>query len=244
MIMAAGIAWSTFDPRTELHAGLVSRCLEGASAPAVLLWALTAFPRKRIAVASAFGPGTVVLLHVLDTLGVKVPVIFVDTLHHFPETLEHVERVSARFQLDLRVAKPADSRAEFEAAHGARLWERDLDRYQQLTKVEPFVRALEGFDAYISGRRRDQAHTRAALPVVEPGVLVRINPLASWSRDDVWRYIRHHDLPYHPLHDDGYASIGDAALTRRVETGEHERAGRWSASERTECGIHHVRFDR
>ena len=208
-----------------------------------MIWALTAFPRERIALASAFGPGTAVILDVLHTLGLSVPVIFVDTLHHFPQTLEHVERVRDRYALDLRVVQPASSRAEFEARFGARLWERDLDRYQHVTKVEPFLRALTGFDAYISGRRRDQSRIRALLPIVEAGPPVRINPLASWSREAVWRYIQQRNLLYNPLHDDGYASIGDAPLTRRIDRAESERAGRWSGSERSECGIHDVRFD-
>ncbi len=215
-----------------------ARLLEHASAHEVLRWAVDTFSPERFAVVSAFGPGSAVILHLLSEIGASLPVVFVDTLHHFPETLALVDTVAARYGLDLRVYRPAASRAEFEAAHGPRLWERDLDRYQQLTKVEPFRRATAGLDGWITGRRRDQSGTRGELAVVEGGERVRVNPLARWSRQDVWDFIRRHDLPYNPLHDQGYASIGDAQLTTPVGEGEHERAGRWRGAGRLECGIH------
>lgn len=191
-----------------------------------------------LALVSAFGPGSLVLIHKFSELKVRVPVIFIDTLHHFPETLDLVERVRSRYEIELRVIRPAQSRAAFEALHGQRLWERDLDRYQQLTKVEPFQRATTGLSAYITGRRRDQSMTRADLDVVELGNPIRINPLAQWTREQVWSYIRAHDIPYNPLHDAGYASVGDAPLTTPIATDEHERAGRWRGLDRLECGIH------
>jgi phosphoadenosine phosphosulfate reductase len=204
----------------------------------IVRWATTAFPAGRLALSAAFGPGSLVLIHILAELGARVPVIFIDTLHHFPETLEHVERVRARYDLDLRVVQPAASRAAFEAVHGPRLWERDLDRYQRLSKVEPFQRALASIDAYFTGRRRDQAPTRAGLAVVEGGKPASINPLAAWPRECVWRFIHAHDIPFNPLHDAGYASVGDAPLTTAVHAGEDERAGRWRGLGRIECGIH------
>jgi phosphoadenosine phosphosulfate reductase len=187
---------------------------------------------------SAFGPGSAVIFELLQELGARLPVVFVDTLYHFPETLAHVERVRARYDLDLRVVRPAESRLAFEEQHGKRLWERDPDRYQRLTKVEPFQREVVKFDALITGRRRDQSATRADLELVEPGPPERVNPLAAWQRADVWSFIRERSLPYNPLHDLGYASIGDAPLTTPVLPGEPERAGRWRGSPRTECGIH------
>lgn len=204
----------------------------------VLRWAIAAFPEGRLALSAAFGPGSLVLIHVLAKLGVRLPVIFIDTLHHFPETLEHVERVRARCDLDLRVFRPAASRVAFEVMHGPRLWERDLDRYHRLTKVEPFQRAMASFDAYLTGRRRDQAQTRTELPIIERGRPVVINPLAAWPREHVWAFIQAHDIHVNPLHDAGYASVGDAPLTTPINAGEHERAGRWRDLGRIECGIH------
>lgn len=208
------------------------------SARDVLSWALRSFPEHKLALLSAFGPGSLVLIHMLSELRVRLAVIFLDTLHHFPETLEHVERVRERYDLSLRVYRAAESRTAFEARHGASLWERDLEAFQKLTKVEPFRRAVAGLDAYITGRRRDQAPTRAGLETVEGTAPVVINPLVSWTHDEVWRFIRENDVPYNPLHDDGYASIGDAPLTTPVGDDEPERAGRWRGLGRLECGIH------
>ena len=206
----------------------------------VLRWAIATFPAGRVALSAAFGPGSLVLIHILAEMGARVPVIFLDTLYHFPETLEHAERVRVRYDLDLRIFRPAESRAAFEVVHGPRLWERDLDRYQRLTKVEPFRRAISSIDAYITGRRRDQAETRAGLAVIERGKPTSINPLAAWPRRRVWQFIRAHDIPFNPLHDAGYVSVGDAPLTTPVNPGEDERAGRWRGHGRIECGIHAV----
>jgi len=191
-----------------------------------------------LGVMSAFGPGSLVVIHIAYEMGVRLPVVFIDTLHHFPETLDLVERVRERYAIDLRVARPTETREEFEALHGPRLWERDIDLYQRLSKVEPCERITAGFSALITGRRRTQAETRSRLPLVEPGERPRINPLASWSREEVWRFILDHHIPYNALHDRGYGSIGDQPLTTPVGADEHERAGRWRGIDRIECGIH------
>jgi phosphoadenosine phosphosulfate reductase len=238
MAGAAGLEPRTWAAPGPLDAGRANERLENADAATVLRWAIDAFAPGRLALVSAFGPGSAVLIHLLADIAPDLPVIFVDTLHHFDETLQHVERVRARYGLNLQVYRPLLGRAGIEAQHGPRLWERDLERYQQLTKVEPFRRATQHLDGWITGRRRDQAPTRADLPVVEGGERVRINPLAGWTRSRVWRFIREHGLPYNPLHDLGYGSVGDAPLTVPVRPGEHERAGRWPGSERLECGVH------
>jgi phosphoadenosine phosphosulfate reductase len=218
----------------------VNRILADAPAQEILRWAVDAAPRDRLALISAFGPGSAVLIHLLAELESDLPVVFVDTLHHFRETLDHVEAVRRRYDLDLRVYRPAESLEEFVRMHGDRLWEKDLQRYQQVAKVEPFRRATEVLDGWITGRRRDQAATRTALPVVEGGEKLRINPLVNWTRSDVWSYIVTNELPYNPLHDRGYASIGDAPLTSPIRPDEDERAGRWRGSATVECGIHLV----
>ena len=173
-----------------------------------------------------------------------VPVIFLDTLHHFPETLETAERAKQAYNLDLRVyrANGVNSRDEFAARYGDRLWETDVDRFHYLTKVEPLQRALADLkvNAWITGRRRDQSAARQNMPIFEADNQgrVKVNPLANWTRKELWRYTYNHNVIYNPLHDQGYTSIGDEPLTTPVAAGEDERAGRWRGSVKTECGIH------
>ena len=218
----------------------LNRLTEGAAPDEILRAALAAFPPNKLAVISAFGPASLVVLHHLAAIAPRLPVIFIDTLHHFPETLDHVERVREHYDLNLKVYRPAVTRAKFESRYGPRLWETDLDLYQHVSKVEPFRRATANLDGWITGRRREQSDTRASLPVFEVGDKVKVNPLASWSRKEVWSFIMEHGVPYNPLHDQGYASIGDAPLTTPVAPGEPERAGRWRGLEKTECGIHQL----
>ena len=206
---------------------------------AVLRWGAETFAPGTLIMTTAFGPGGMVLFHLLREAALRVPVIFVDTLHHFPETLALAARVKEAYELDLRVLRPAVTRAAFETEYGERLWERDLDRYHEVSRVEPLRRGLVEVRGWITARRRDQNETRADLPWVErAGPRIKLNPIASWARDDVWTFLRENRVPYNPLHDQGYASIGDEPLTTPVEEGEHERAGRWRGRGRTECGIH------
>lgn len=214
--------------------------LEEAPVEDILRVALGAFAPNRLAVISAFGPASLVVLHYLHRLEANLPVIFIDTLHHFPETIEHVQRVKDHFGLNLKIYRPASSRATFEARYGPRLWETDLDLYQHVSKVEPFRRATANLDGWITGRRREQSETRAQLPIFEVGDRVKVNPLAGWSRGKMWNFILEQEIPYNPLHDRGYPSIGDQPLTTPVAPGEPERAGRWRGLGRTECGIHQL----
>lgn len=230
---AAGAEPTAVDRAAELN-----RRLEGLPFERLLPEIVTSFEPGKLAVVSAFGPGSLVVIHALHELDLRLPVLFVDTLHHFPETLQHVERVRERYDLDLTIYRAYETQEEFEAEHGPRLWERDIDRYQQVSKVEPFRRATADLDAWFTGRRREQSPTRAALPIVDGAPQFRINPLTDWTRADVWRYILANSVPYNPLHDRGYASIGDYPLTTPVVEGEPERAGRWRGSDREECGIH------
>lgn len=236
------IAESTASPSIPdaSGAGPLNARFEEAEPEDILRWAADTFPKERLILSSTFGVGGMALIHMLSNAGIRVPVIFIDTLYHFPETLEHARRVEERFGLDLRIHRPAPSRQAFEAEHGVRLWERDEDLFHRLTKVEPMRAALEGVEGWITGRRRDQSPTRIDLPIIEAAARTKVNPLATWSLDRVWEYIRTHDLPYNPLHDQGYASIGDEPLTTPVEPGEHERAGRWRGSIRLECGLHGI----
>lgn len=217
---------------------------ESATPQEILAWAIANIPQGLVQT-SAFS-----MLVITDMLyrdlkpNPPVPVVFLDTLHHFPETLETVDRAKARYNLDLRVyrAHGVSSREAFAARYGDALWERDVDRFHYLTKVEPLQRALAEVpvSAWITGRRRDQSTTRIAMPIIEKDSegRLKINPLANWTRKDVWNYTLKHHVPYNPLHDQGYTSIGDEPLTTPVQNGEHERAGRWRGSAKTECGIH------
>ncbi len=225
---------------TAEEAADLSRHFEGADPREVLRWAASAFPEGRVAMSSTFGPSGMILIHMLAEEGIRTPVLFVDTLYHFPETLEHAERVREHYGIDLRTFPAAKSREALEAQHGERLWERDEELFHQLTKVEPMRRALDGFEGWISGRRRDQSESRAGIPIVEKNGRTKVNPLALWTLDQVWEFIMVNRVLYHPLHDEGYASIGDEPLTTPTLPGEHERAGRWRGGTRTECGLHNL----
>jgi phosphoadenosine phosphosulfate reductase len=211
---------------------------DDADPSSIIEWAVERVGKDRLVLATSFQPSGMVNVHMLSKIAPEVPVVFIDTLYHFEETLAFVDRVAELYRLDLRVYRPAESREEFERIHGERLWERDLDRFHYLTKVEPMERALKGVGGWITGRRRDQAATRSDMPLVEFGERIKVNPLAAWTRKDVWNYIMKHNVPYNPLHDRGYTSIGDEPLTTPVVEGEDERAGRWRGQGRLECGIH------
>ncbi|HIF06674.1 MAG TPA: phosphoadenylyl-sulfate reductase [Gemmatimonadetes bacterium] len=223
---------------SSIDVARINERLEGAHPSEALRWAVETVTPGRLIVVSSFGSTGMVNLHLLSEIAREVPVVFVDTLYHFPETLEHAERVKEHYGLEVRVYRPAESRAAFEKEHGEELWERDLDLFHQLTRVEPMKRALQDVDGWITGRRRDQSDSRSALAHVEIGDRIKINPVASWSADQVWSFLRANGVPYNPLHDMGYLSLGDQPLTTPVSEEEHERAGRWRGSERLECGIH------
>jgi phosphoadenosine phosphosulfate reductase len=169
-----------------------------------------------------------------------LPVIFLDTGFHFPETLEFRDRLVREWGLNLRVYRAAGGRDEFLQRHGPDLYRRDPDLCCFVNKVEPMQRAMAGLDAWISGIRRDQSPERASVKVVERTAqgVVRVHPMARWTGRDVWRYIHEHDLPDHPLTAAGYLSVGCAPCTRPVTLGEGERAGRWRGFAKTECGLH------
>ncbi len=215
--------------------------LEGKAPSEILAW--VAENVAGTVVTTAFQPGGIVLLDLLHRAGIRLPVIFIDTLYHFPETLELAQVCRERFDLDLRVYKPDGCATveEFETRHGASLWDTDLDAYQEHTKVEPMRRALAETAArgWISARRRDQGGDRQELSVLEAAQgRIKVNPLASWTRKEVWKHLLDNGLPYNPLHDRGYPSIGDWPLTEPADASEGERSGRWKGRGKTECGIH------
>ncbi|KAJ1729867.1 3'-phosphoadenylsulfate reductase [Coemansia biformis] len=209
----------------------------------VLEWARATF--DGLFQETAFGPSGNVISDMLHAQGASVPVIFVDTLHHFDETLDLARRSQDRYGFKLHTFRPdgCATRADFVAKHGDELWARDDVVYDYAVKVEPARRAYEQLQvrALLTGRRRSQKGDRAQLQVVEveSGTgLVKINPLATWSFQQVWTYLRANEVPYNALLDQGYKSVGDYHSTRPVKDGEDERAGRWAGTNKTECGLH------
>ena len=217
---------------------------ETATPQDILRWALNTFPTGLAQTNSFSIPVTIHMLYEELSSPRRVPVIFLDTLHHFEETLATAERARQRYNLDLHVyqATGATTQQEFANRYGDELWLRDVDQFHYLTKVEPLERALQDVEvrAWVTGRRRDQSASRQAMPILEQDSdgRLKINPLANWTRKELWGYVFQHDVIYNPLHDRGYASIGDKPLTTPVQPGEDERAGRWRGSAKTECGIH------
>lgn len=197
----------------------------------------------RVALVSSFGAEAAVLLHMVAQVDSSVPVIFLDTGKHFPETLAYRDALAARLGLtDLRSLTPDPADLAARDAAGER-WSYDPDGCCDLRKVRPLARALAGFDATISGRKAFQAGTRAALPLVEIDASdaagrLKINPLRDWQKADLDAYFAAHALPRHPLEAAGYPSIGCAPCTSPVAEGEDARAGRWRGFAKVECGIH------
>ncbi|MDO4243696.1 MAG: phosphoadenylyl-sulfate reductase [Actinomyces sp.] len=209
-----------------------------ASADEVMAWAAAAFPGT-LAVACSMADA--VLPHLVARHVPGVDVLFLDTGYHFAETYGTRDAVAA--SLDVRVVDvlPALTVEEQDAAWGPRLYERDPTRCCALRKVEPLQRALTGYEAWVTGVRREDASTRTHTPLVSWDAsrgLVKINPLAAWTLDDLLAYAEEHHVVVNPLLADGYPSIGCQPCTRRVAPGEDPRSGRWAGFAKTECGIH------
>jgi len=230
------------DPdHSTLDLDAVNSALAEASPEATLEWAGRTFGDRMI-VTSSFGADSAVMLHLMSRVLPKVPVVFLDTGYLFAETYRFAEELTARLKLDVRVYSPLLTAARQEALHG-KLWEGDaraLERYHQINKVEPMDRALRELAplAWIAGLRAKQNRYRAGLRKVElqDGVY-KVHPILAWDDEEVHRYLRANDLPYHPLRKLGYRSIGDVHSTFPTEQGEDPRAGR-RLGEHTECGIH------
>lgn len=214
--------------------------MEAKSPQDVLVLAVEHFAGSLV-LASSFGAEDVVLIDMLHKLAPTIPVFYLDTSKHFPETYETRDKLEERYQTKFIQVLPEMTLAEQEKLHGEKLWEKDPNLCCQIRKVEPLKRVLSGYDAWITGIRRDQASTRANAKKVEwdeKFQLVKFNPLADWTMDQVWAYIHANDVPYNPLHDRNYPSIGCSVCTRPVQPGQDPRAGRWAGFDKTECGLH------
>ena len=218
----------------------ISGELEQKSPQDVLRWGIERF-RGGITVACSFGAEDVVLADMVARIDRSVPLFYLDTDYLFQETFEVRDRIVAKYGLEAVGVKSLLTIEEQAAQHGADLYGRQPDLCCKIRKVEPLKRHLGGFQAWITGIRRDQAPTRANAGLVEWDKmfnLVKLNPLAKWTSEDVWSYIRANDVPYNTLHDRNYPSIGCWPCTREVKPGEDPRAGRWANFEKKECGLH------
>lgn len=218
--------------------------LEGQPAEAILSWVFSRFEGRRIALSSAFGPEGCALIHLARTIRPDVPVYTIDTGYLFPETVALRDAFRAQ-GADIRVVEPLVTiRAQAER-HGPDLFARDPDACCAIRKVEPMRRILDRLDVWITAIRRDQAATRRHTPILgtaerhDSSLVVKVAPLVAWTRRDTWRYLLDHGVPYNPLLDAGYTSIGCAPCTARPP-GDDERGGRWSGTGKTECGIHQL----
>ena len=192
-----------------------------------------------ITLSSSFGADSAVLLHMVSEIDPSLPVLFLDTDRHFFQTLQYRDELAARLGLTNIVVLKADAdEAAVEDAKGT-LWRTHPDQCCDLRKVRPLNRLMENYGAWISGRKRHQSATRLRLPIVEfDGRHFKVNPLATWTHADIEAYFAEHDLPPHPLVEQGFPSIGCFTCTKPVAAGDDARSGRWAGTEKVECGIH------
>jgi phosphoadenosine phosphosulfate reductase len=217
---------------TELDLAALDREFDGHGDPAQMVrWLVDTFPLDRLVVASAM-TSDVVLVDVVARVAPGIEVVFLDTGYHFPETLETVRKVGERYPITLTVT-PAD-------ATGDELYLTDVDACCNQRKVVPLESALAGRLGWISGVRRSDSAVRTVTPFVhrDRRGIVKLNPLAAWTDDELLTYASLHEVPLNPLLDQGYPSIGCIPCTRKPSDGEDARAGRWSGQGKTECGLH------
>ncbi|MBK5964156.1 phosphoadenosine phosphosulfate reductase [Thiocystis minor] len=215
--------------------------LSGLSAQERVAWAMDQLPGNHM-LSSSFGVQAAVMLHLVTSVAPRIPVVFVDTGYLFPETYRFVDELTERLDLNLHVYRSPLSSAWLEARHG-RLWESGLDgieHYNRLNKVEPMRQALKELEvgSWFAGLRRDQSNSRKAVPVLaSKDGRFKLHPIVDWRDRDVYRYLKRHDLPYHPLWEQGYVSVGDVHTTRRLEPGMLAEETRFFGLKR-ECGLH------
>jgi phosphoadenosine phosphosulfate reductase len=214
--------------------------LRGSSPSEILRWAVAAyFPR--LTMATAFGAEGCCIIHMLAEIEPRVKIFNLETGYQFPETLELRERIVERYGIEVALIKPDTSVAEYERLHGGPLYGTNPDQCCFDRKIIPLRRTLVDFDAWISAIRKDQtAHRGKADVLMWDGKfnLVKVNPLLNWTKRDVWQFITDNSVPYNPLHDQGYPSIGCWPCTRCVGASEDDRAGRWAGHAKKECGLH------
>jgi len=210
------------------------------NAAEVLQWAFRTFG-KRVEMASGFGAEGMALIDVAARLNPDLRLFTIDTEFLFPETYQLIEKVERRYGITVERVRPRLTPEGQEEVYGPALWSINPDQCCALRKVEPLKEKLAGLRAWITAIRRDQTSARAGARKVEwdqKFQLVKINPIADWTTKDVWNYLHQHDVPYNPLHDQNFTSIGCTHCTRAIRPGEDPRAGRWAGFQKTECGLH------
>jgi phosphoadenosine phosphosulfate reductase len=217
-----------------------SQRLESAEPQAILQWVAQRFGQK-FTMATAFGPEGMILIHMLAEVAPQTPIFNLETGYQFKETLELREEVKRRYGIEVEYKRAATSVEEYEQQHGGPVYRTNPDQCCLHRKVQVLEQAVVGKHAWASAIRRDQSPDRASAPIVgwdKKFSLVKVSPLANWTKQKVWAFITKHNVPYNPLHDQGYTSIGCWPCTRAVGLGEDERAGRWSGFAKKECGLH------
>lgn len=229
-------------PTPEFLAELAveSEKLETATPEEILAWAVARYAPK-FTMATAFGPEGMTIIHMLSKIAPETPVFNLDTGYQFPETLELRERIIERYGIVVELKRPKQSVEEYEAENGGPVYKTDPNRCCAQRKLAVLHDAAQGMHAWASAIRRDQSPDRAKSPIVgwdKKFGLVKVSPLANWNKNQVWRMIIDENIPYNPMHDQGFTSIGCWPCTRAILTGEDERSGRWSGFAKTECGLH------
>jgi phosphoadenosine phosphosulfate reductase len=217
-----------------------NRQLQEGTPQAILRWGVEAF-FPRLTMATAFGAEGCCIIHMLAEIEPRTHLFNLETGYQFPETLDLRERIKKRYGIEVAFVRPELTVAEYEKEHGGPLHVHRPDQCCHDRKILPLRNAVRGYAAWISAIRADQTEDRAKAQVVQWDSkfnLVKINPLLNWTKKDVWNFISKHDVPYNPLHDQGYPSIGCWPCTRPVQNGEDDRAGRWAGKVKKECGLH------
>lgn len=229
---------------SDLNVRAQAEAFETMSLEEILTWTWQKFGRQA-AIGTSYQGSGLVIIHHARKLGLDFPVFTIDTGLLFPETEALKGRLEEFFGIPIEGLKPAQTVAEQSADYGGDLWQTNPDTCCTLRKVLPLQQKLAHLDVWITGLRRNQSDTRAKTGILElyefdklrEKHLLKLNPMANWSREGVWEYIRAQGIPYNPLHDRGYRSIGCWPCTK-LTGGESERAGRWEGFDKTECGIH------
>ena len=225
----------------DLALARTNQALETMTAQQRVCWAMQKLPGQQV-VTSSFGIQSAVMLHLLTSIKADIPVILIDTGYLFAETYQFIDQLTERLDLNLKVYSARMSRAWQEARNG-QLWEQGksgIERYNQINKVEPMDRALQDLSvgAWFAGLRREQSSTRETLSVLRlQQNRFKVHPLVDWHKRDIHRYLRQHDLPYHPLWENGYESVGDTHTSRPIEPGVSQEQSRFFGLTR-ECGLH------
>lgn len=217
-----------------------------ASHPAdIVNWAVHHFADRNTLMSTQFGMEGCAVIDMVAKTGVEMDIVHLDTMFFFKETYELRDRLAQRYPNLNFVNRGTTLTPEQQAAqHGDELWKRNPDLCCHIRKVEPMFAVMEDVEVWITGLRRSQSAARANLQTIEWDwrySVLKVNPLANWSRQEVWDYIQEHKVPYNPLHEQGYPTVGCTHCTKAVEgakIGEYSRAGRWSGTEKTECGLH------